>query len=171
MNARSVEYGYIAFGANLGDRAATFAHVCAALPEHGIRLLRTSPLYETAPWGGVEGGPFLNAVFEVRREVEPDIALHILQEIENRFGRQRPRAQAARTCDLDILLWGNTIFSTSTLTVPHPRFHLRKFTLIPLCDLVPDLAHPLLRKSFQCLLDECTDSLDVTRVPLEKAVP
>jgi 2-amino-4-hydroxy-6-hydroxymethyldihydropteridine diphosphokinase len=158
----TVEHAYVSFGANLGDRKATFERSRMALDESGYLVLRTSPLYETAPWGGVEGGPFLNAVFELQCTGDPAEALRKLHKIEEQFGRQRPRANAARTCDLDLLLWSNVISASASLTLPHPRFHARKFSLVPLCDLIPDAQHPLLHKTFSRLLAECPDLLPIT---------
>lgn len=157
----TVEHGYVGFGANLGHRRDTYNRVLKEMTAAGFEILRASSLYETEPWGGVEGGPFLNAVIEIARTGEPETALTRLQNIEELFGRQRAGINAARTCDLDLLLWGNAIMDTAHLMLPHPRFHLRRFTLVPLCDLISDFDHPVLHQTFGQLLSSCTDSLTV----------
>jgi 2-amino-4-hydroxy-6-hydroxymethyldihydropteridine diphosphokinase len=106
-----------------------------------VQLLTRSSLYRTAPVDA--GGPdYVNAVASIDTTLEPHALLHALQDIEDRFGRERPYRNAPRTLDLDLLLYGDMQFSDPVLTVPHPRLHLRAFVLQPLAELAPDLELP-----------------------------
>ena len=129
---------YIGLGANLGEREAALRQALAALGQYpGIRVLRVSPLYGSAPVDA--GGPdYLNAVAEVATTLTPEAVLQALQAIEQSAGRERPYRNAPRTLDLDILWFGDQVIDTPTLTVPHPRMAERAFVLRPLADLVPE---------------------------------
>jgi 2-amino-4-hydroxy-6-hydroxymethyldihydropteridine diphosphokinase len=135
---------YIGLGANLGDAAAAVraaASAIGALP--GTRLLALSGLYRSAPVGAA-GPDFINAVAQVQTRLAPLDLLAALQALESAAGRERPYPNAPRTLDLDILLYGNVACHTPTLTLPHPRLHLRRFVLWPLSELAPQLQIPSL---------------------------
>lgn len=141
-------------GSNLGHR---LAHCRAALDRlallPGTTLKRVSPFLESEPQEGVEGGRFLNAVAEVSTSLAPRELLGHLQDIEAGLGRARDhRAGAARTMDLDILLYGDTVMNDPDLTIPHPRMAVRRFVLAPLAALAPGLRHPVLRMTTTALL-------------------
>lgn len=135
---------FIGLGANLGDARATLAQALrdiAALP--GTELVKASACYRSAPVDA-EGPDFVNAVAEVRTMLDPQVLLEALQHIEQRHGRERPYPNAPRTLDLDLLLYGQRLLKSATLTVPHPRMAQRVFVLQPLADLAPGLRHPVL---------------------------
>lgn len=123
--------------------------------------MRTSSLYDTDPWGGVEGGPFINAVYEVERRNTPQQLMRDLLTVESDLGRRRVKPLKARTCDLDLLLWGDAVIDVPTLQVPHPRMSDRKFVLIPLCELIADCVHPVLMIPIAKLLLACNDPTPV----------
>lgn len=158
---RTPEHIYLGFGSNLGDRYAYFEQVRTLLQAAGYVVLRTSELYETEPWGGAQGEEFLNAVIELERKGTPDELLAVTQRIELQLGRTRTSRYAARTCDLDILLWGGDSIANPDLIVPHAKLAERRFVLRPLCDLIPDLLHPELERTFRALLASVRDDLDV----------
>ena len=138
-----MQLAYIALGANLGDASATIELALAALAGITHCQLRTrSALFRTAPLGYAAQPDFINAVAEIATTVAPVPLLDALQEIERQFGRQRSFANAPRTLDLDLLLYGNERIATSRLTVPHPRLHERAFVLVPLADIAPMLEIP-----------------------------
>jgi 2-amino-4-hydroxy-6-hydroxymethyldihydropteridine diphosphokinase len=135
---------FVGLGANLGDARATLAAAVAglaALP--GTQSVQGSSLYRSAPVEAV-GPDFLNAVVELRTTLAPDALLAALQAMELAHGRLRPYPHAPRTLDLDLLLYGQRVLATATLTVPHPRLHERAFVLQPLLELAPALVHPRL---------------------------
>ena len=131
--------------------------------------MRTSSLYFSEPWGGAEGGVFTNAVLEVRRSGTARAFLEQLQAVEESLGRVRKKALAARTCDLDLLLWGHDVIHDPDLSVPHPRMTERKFVLAPLCELIPNQLHPELHGTFAELLKACADPLRVWARDLRSA--
>ena len=136
----------VAIGSNLGDRRAHLQFAC----EHLSRLLtglRVSSLHETAPVGVPAGsGPqddFLNAAAVGDTSLEAEALLEALLAIEGARGRERPFPGAARTIDLDLILFADRIVDQPGLRVPHPRFRERAFVLQPLAEIAPDLRDPV----------------------------
>lgn len=135
---------YVGLGANLGNARAALAAAAAALAElPATRLVGLSTLYRTAPIDS-SGPDYLNAVAALDTGLAPEALLERLQAIENAHGRERPYRNAPRTLDLDLLLHGDAVRASAQLTVPHPRLHQRAFVLLPLLELAPDLAAPVL---------------------------
>ncbi|HEY3322155.1 MAG TPA: 2-amino-4-hydroxy-6-hydroxymethyldihydropteridine diphosphokinase [Planctomycetota bacterium] len=147
---------FIALGANLGQREATLRDALVRLGRcEGISVERVSSFIETDPVGGEAGQPmYINAAAQLRTSLNPRELLHVLLEIERQLGRIRPMGQrnAARTIDLDLLLYDDLIVREPDLEIPHPRLHERRFVLVPLCELAPELSHPVLGKSMRELL-------------------
>ncbi|WP_312512949.1 2-amino-4-hydroxy-6-hydroxymethyldihydropteridine diphosphokinase [Massilia sp.] len=133
---------YVGVGANLGDARANVLDALArlaALP--GGALLHTSGLYRTAPIDS-SGDHYINAVACLETSLDAHALLGALQEIEQAHGRERPYRNAPRTLDLDLLLYGDEVIDTPTLSVPHPRMHERAFVLVPLYEIAPDAVIP-----------------------------
>ncbi len=129
---------YVALGANLGDPvSAVHAALDALAGASGLRLLRASSLYRTAPHEA-QGPDFINAVAEVATTLNAPQLLTALQSIEQAAGRERPFRNAPRTLDLDLLLYGDARIESPALTVPHPRWRERAFVLLPLAELAPE---------------------------------
>ena len=132
------ETAYVAIGANLGDARQAVEDAIGALgrlPQS--RLVARSSLYRTAPVDA--GGPdFINAVVALDTDLAPHDLLAKLQAIETASGRERPYRNAPRTLDLDLLMHGDRVLDTPTLTLPHPRMHQRAFVLVPLAEIAPD---------------------------------
>lgn len=125
---------------------------------------QASDWYETAPWGGIEQPAFLNQVLEVRTELAPEEVLRIILEIEHEAGRVRYERWGARQLDVDILYFGAAVMDTPRLTIPHPRLHERRFTLVPLAQIAPDFWHPIFKKTNAELLLTCTDENEVVEL-------
>jgi 2-amino-4-hydroxy-6-hydroxymethyldihydropteridine diphosphokinase len=134
---------WVGIGANLGDAHDNVLDALerlAWLP--GVRLLRASSLYRTAPIDS-SGDDYINAVAEIDTSLSARALLAALHGIEQAHGRERPYRNAPRTLDLDLLLYGDdVILDAPTLVVPHPRMHERAFVLAPLAELAPMLAIP-----------------------------
>jgi len=148
---------FIGLGSNLGDRHANCAAAWEAIGRlPGSTLIRVSPLIETSPRDGVEGGPFLNGVAELSTDLSARALLRQLQAIEVSLGRPAGHAPGgARTIDLDILLYGELRVRAPDLEIPHPRMATRRFVLEPLAALAPELRHPALHLTIAELLRRC----------------
>jgi 2-amino-4-hydroxy-6-hydroxymethyldihydropteridine diphosphokinase len=148
---------FVGLGSNLGDREAFLRYALARLSGLG-RIRRTSSIYETQPWGRENQPDFLNAVCAV----EPILAdaerfLRELKQIETDAGRSSHERWGPRELDLDLLFWGGDMIATETLSVPHPRIAERRFVLIPLFEIAPDLTHPLTGLTVRQMLESCPD--------------
>ena len=133
----------IALGSNLGDRRA---HLDFAVSRLGASIanLRVSSYYETEPVGAPQPQPpFLNAAAIGDTTMPAPEVLALLHAIENERGRERPFQNAARTLDLDLILFGGLILAEEGLVVPHPRFRARRFVLEPLAEIAPQLVDPV----------------------------
>lgn len=143
---------YVALGANLGQPLATLRTATAAIEAlPSTRLIASSAVYRTRPVDAV-GPDFLNAVVRIETQLAPHDLLQQLLDIERLHGRDRPRRNAPRTIDLDLLIHGETRLDTPTLSLPHPRMHLRAFVLAPLLDVWPADARIEGRQRMQVLL-------------------
>jgi 2-amino-4-hydroxy-6-hydroxymethyldihydropteridine diphosphokinase len=134
---------WIGLGSNLEDSLGHLTHALeelAATP--GITLEARSRFYRTGPVGYLDQPDFINAVARLETELPAPALLDVLQHLETRHGRQRTFANAPRTLDLDLLLYGNQHITTPRLEVPHLRMHERAFVLIPLLELEPRLTIP-----------------------------
>ncbi len=144
---------YIGLGTNLGDKRKNLDDAVRLLSEaRGIDAVRVSSYYETEPVGYVEQEPFLNAAARIETTLSPNELLDVCHEIENQLGRVRTVRWGPRTIDLDILLFGDSIIDMPELEIPHPLMHERAFVLEPLCELDPDVLHPVLKKTTKELL-------------------
>jgi len=157
---------YLGLGANLGDPAATLSAVRRIFARtSGLEVSGASALYRTEPVAGPPGQPdYLNAVLQVRTVLGPRQLLELCRDLESRFGRRRQVRWGARTLDLDILLYDDLHLEEPDLTIPHPRLHLRRFVLEPLCELAPERVHPELGRSFRRLLAELPGTARVERL-------
>lgn len=143
---------YLGLGSNLGEREAHLRRALHLIDSWDLRVKRVSSVYETAPMYKENQGQFLNAVVEAQTTLFPMRLLLRLQTIERKMGRRRKVVNGPRTIDLDILLFGNSIVETGTLTIPHPRMEERRFVLEPLAELAPDLHHPVAKRTIRELL-------------------
>jgi 2-amino-4-hydroxy-6-hydroxymethyldihydropteridine diphosphokinase len=148
----------IALGSNIGDRVAHLDHAVSRLQTF-IRQLRVSRYYETAPVGVSGPQPlFLNAAAVGATTMTPRALLEALLDVERERGRERPRAAAPRTLDLDLVLFGAQVIDEDGLSVPHPRFRERRFVLEPLAEIAPDLVDPITARSVGELLADLSAS-------------
>lgn len=131
---------YVGIGSNLDHPRA---HVISALDELDklphTRVVRKSSLYRSAPLGYAAQPDFVNAVAQLETALPAERLLDELQQLEARHGRTRSFANAPRTLDLDLLLFGELEMRTPALSIPHPRMHERAFVLEPLLEIAPEL--------------------------------
>jgi dihydroneopterin aldolase / 2-amino-4-hydroxy-6-hydroxymethyldihydropteridine diphosphokinase len=139
---------YIGVGSNIGDR---YKNILSAKKEisnsTSSHVVKVSKIYETEPVGYLDQDYFLNCIFKVSTVLTPEELLKLLLETEKILKRKRIIHWGPRTIDLDILFYDTFIFSSPDLIIPHPRLHERMFVIKPLCDLAPDLIHPVLKES------------------------
>ncbi len=138
---------YIGIGSNLGNRRENCLHAIELLQKKGIIVTKRSSLYETEPWGLKDQPRFLNMALEIETGLEPAALLRILKGVERELGREKSLKWAPRIIDLDILLFDNIILNEDNLKIPHPLMHKRDFVLRPLCEIAPNITHPVLRMS------------------------
>jgi len=139
-----VRIGYLGLGSNVGDRAAHLRAAIEMLGKRGVAVEAISSGYETEPVGEILDQPdFLNAAIRIRTELEPEGLLDVCKQIEVERGRQldAPR-HSPRPLDVDLLLLGDLELATDRLTLPHPEVTSRRFVLVPLLELDPDLTLP-----------------------------
>jgi 2-amino-4-hydroxy-6-hydroxymethyldihydropteridine diphosphokinase len=143
----------VALGSNLGDRRAHLEYAVSRL-QALLQDPRVSSFVETEPVG-TEGQPlFLNGAMVGRCDCQPREFLQSLMLIERERGRERSTRWAARTLDLDLILFGNRILNEPDLVIPHPRFRERVFVLQPLADIAPELVDPITGRTVEALWKE-----------------
>jgi len=160
-----IQNAYVGMGSNLGDRAGYLLLAVRGMLDAGLDVIRLSSIYETAPVDNPDQPAFLNMVAELRGPTLPssEQLLARLLRIEYGLGRTRSIPNAPRTIDLDLLIFKDERTSTEFLTLPHPRLHMRRFVLVPLSELVPNLTHPGLGKTVRELLETTPDKSEVAR--------
>lgn len=135
---------WIGLGGNHQESASLMRRAVSLLEKHNeISVLRISGMYQSAPWGVAAQADFINAVAELNTSLQPEELLRVLQDIENRLGRERSGPRWGPRCiDLDLLTYQDLMMNTGPLQLPHPRMHLRAFVLVPILELEPGFLIP-----------------------------
>ena len=156
---------YLGIGGNIGNKEKNFEEVYQIIDNEIGKIIRSSSVYETPPWGFQAEEPFWNSIIEISTSLEDLELLWKIQEVEDRFGRKRGKEQyTSREMDIDILYFDDIYIETKTLIIPHPRIHQRKFVLVPLAEIAPELKHPLLRLTSLEMLENCKDASMIKKV-------
>jgi 2-amino-4-hydroxy-6-hydroxymethyldihydropteridine diphosphokinase len=140
--------GYLGLGSNVGDRRANLQTAADLLPAHGVRVLAASSVYETEPVGDVpDQRDFYNACLRIETELEPEALLDACKAVERELGRTLEGQpgyvrHGPRPIDVDVLLLGDREYRSRRLTLPHAEVTARRFVLVPLLELAPDLVVP-----------------------------
>ena len=162
-----METCFVLFGSNMGDKKAIFDQACLLINNRCGHVVQVSSAYESEPWGFETKEWFLNRLIIVETELKPEEMMRQLLDIEAELGRVRhldAEGYSSRTADLDILYYGSRIVLTESLTIPQPRLHLRRFTLLPLCELAPEFVHPAFNLTQTELLKRCFDFSEVRKI-------
>jgi 2-amino-4-hydroxy-6-hydroxymethyldihydropteridine diphosphokinase len=150
---------FLGIGGNIGNKADNFNKVYTFIKNGLGEIVKSSSVYETPPWGFTAEENFWNQVLVIETELLPIELLQKITEIENSFGREREFGKYnSREMDIDILYFDDLFIETENLIIPHPRIQQRKFVLVPLNEIAPDLKHPLLRLTSFQMLENCRDA-------------
>jgi 2-amino-4-hydroxy-6-hydroxymethyldihydropteridine diphosphokinase len=149
---------FLSLGSNLGDRSQNLKKGISLLEQLAGKAAAISSIYETEPWGCDSDLNFYNQVIELFTPLRPLPLLETIHEIEEMCGRNRSAARySARTLDIDILLYGESVLEFPDLVVPHPSLQERQFVLVPLTEIAPHVLHPIFNKDMEQLLRACGD--------------
>ncbi|MDI9363767.1 MAG: 2-amino-4-hydroxy-6-hydroxymethyldihydropteridine diphosphokinase [Flavobacterium sp.] len=159
-----MHHAYILLGTNLGDRLLYLQQATTYITQQIGEVWAASSIYKTAAWGFTEQPSFYNQVLVVKTDVAPENLMQQLLDIETQLGRIRSIKFGPRTIDIDILLIDNLVNQSAILQLPHPALPQRKFALMPLAEVAPNLFHPVEKKTISQLLQVCTDTLNVQKI-------
>ena len=148
---------YFSIGSNKGNRSGLINEAIDKIDIIIGKVLLKSSIYETKSWG-FNSNNFYNICILLESTLTPELILNKILTIEKDMGRLKTTDQYSDRCiDIDILFFDNMIVNSKSLEIPHPRIQLRKFVLTPMIELIPDLIHPILKKSIRQLEIECVD--------------
>ncbi|MDR1372529.1 MAG: 2-amino-4-hydroxy-6-hydroxymethyldihydropteridine diphosphokinase [Dysgonamonadaceae bacterium] len=154
---------HLLLGSNLGNRIENLQKARQLITEQAGRLVAVSSEYETEPWGFSSNNMFLNQAIAVETDLLPDKVLTVTESIEKQAGRKEKtclHTYKDRIIDIDLLLADNIVLNTDKLTVPHPFMHDRLFVMQPLCEIAPDVLHPVFKKTIRQLLEDLLKSIN-----------
>lgn len=144
---------FLSLGSNVGRRPDNLRRALSLIAaDPDIAVVAVSCLYSTSPVGYTHQRDFLNGALELRSRLGPRELLRRLEGFEARLGKSTPFRNGPRRIDIDLVLYGGRVILERSLTVPHPRMHLRAFVLAPLVEIAPRAEHPVLRQSIARLL-------------------
>lgn len=153
-------------GSNKGNRISYLSQAVQKISALSKTPIETSSLYESEPWGFETETWFLNMAVLITSDMTPQELIKEVLNIERELGRIRQSGSngyESREIDIDIIFYGSRLIDTSELSVPHPRMHLRRFVLTPVCEICHDFIHPLLSKRVEDLLELCEDKSVVVK--------
>jgi 2-amino-4-hydroxy-6-hydroxymethyldihydropteridine diphosphokinase len=155
---------YLLTGGNIANRKAMLQQAIQFLNEYCGKVTAESSLYETAAWGKTDQSAFLNQALEITTELNARQLIRKILKVEKLMGRERKEKYGPRIIDIDILLFNDEIHDIPFLKLPHPEMQNRRFALVPLAEIAPDIIHPVLKKTIKNLLADCPDKLEVKKI-------
>lgn len=154
---------YMSLGSNIEHRKKFIEKALKQLEQFRIKVETRSPLYRTEPVGVKDQPEYLNLVVKAQTSLAPLQVLVLIKNIEEKLGRLTGPRWGSREIDIDILMYNDIILKSERLTIPHPEIMNRKFVLIPLNDIAPDLKHPETGKTVKEMLEETKDASGVKK--------
>ncbi|MFC2083262.1 2-amino-4-hydroxy-6-hydroxymethyldihydropteridine diphosphokinase [Candidatus Bipolaricaulota bacterium] len=154
---------YLSFGANLGHPREQIEQGIEALNKQGIRIMALSSWYETEPVGMDDQPWFLNLVARAETTLDSHEVLAVCKQVEKQVGRVSSAKWGPRHLDIDILHYGDQSILSEELTIPHSRMNERRFVLIPLLEIAPDLEDPVLKQPYAEILSRLDEGKKVLR--------
>lgn len=156
---------YLSLGTNQGNKLENLQQAINLISDKVGAIQKISSIYKTAAWG-FSGDDFYNTCIKVSTNLIPEILLNTLLTIEKELGRVRTNqvGYQNRNIDIDILLFDNEIIISKTLIVPHSKMLERKFVMIPLAEIAPNVTHPIEKKQLNICLQNCNDSSEIVKI-------
>ena len=142
-------------GCNSGDCVQNILNALILLEKRVGKIIKSSSLFETSPWGFADQPEFLNQAVIIETLLQPLKLLEVLKNLEIEMGRITTEKWKQRCIDIDILFYDASVFESEELIIPHPHLHNRKFALIPLLEIMPEFTHPVIKKKIKELTDNC----------------
>jgi 2-amino-4-hydroxy-6-hydroxymethyldihydropteridine diphosphokinase len=158
-----VEKVVLLLGSNIEPRKKFLDKALFLLQQELGAFSVSSEIYESEPWGFDAKVSFFNRVVVFETGKKPEEVLDVCLDVELNLGRERKESEGylSRTVDVDVLYFGEQVVNTERLVIPHPRLHLRRFTLLPMVEVQSELVHPVLMKTQKELLEICPDDSEV----------
>lgn len=155
---------FLLTGSNVGDKQAHLQRALDKIDALAGGTIQTSAIYQTQPWGVLNHDDYLNQAIQIETSLSAIELLKGLRAIEISEGRTGDEKNTPRTLDIDILFYDDLLIESDGLIIPHPRLHLRRFVLEPLCEIAPYFIHPVLKTTVRELLKECPDIMEVHKL-------
>jgi len=153
---------YLSLGSNLGQREQHLDEAVKLIQSRIGKIEAVSSYYESEAWGYTSENRFCNCCLSIRSNLPPLLLLDRVLEIEKEMGRERGGAgYSDRIIDIDLLLYGDNQLDHPRLSLPHPSMEDRRFVLVPLAEIAPELIHPVSGLSISAMLRECSDLTEV----------
>ena len=163
---------YLSLGSNMGNKLDNLQHAVNLIAQNIGRVTKVSSIYKTKSWG-FKSDDFFNICIQVSTNLNPENLLERVLQIEKKLGRMRNLSDdyQARIIDIDVLLFDDDIIFYNDLKVPHPRMLERKFVLVPLTEIAPNVKHPIAKKTILMCLQSCEDTTEIEETDLQLKRP
>ena len=154
---------YLLTGGNMGNRLQFLEEAKQLLTAQCGDIVTASSVYETAAWGNTNQPAFLNQALHLSSPLQARQLMRRILKVEKQMGRERKEKYGPRVIDIDILMFNTEVHNYTLLKLPHPEMQNRRFVLVPLAEIAPEIIHPVLEKTITELLVICPDTLEVNK--------